>query len=129
MKQKNLMDGRGAELILDGVGKITFQGSLKAAAINGHVVNFDSASGSADPIMTDVLRTRSITVSVGSLIIFIATRENLLRRSNDVLNAITEGWLKLRIDHVMPLAEEEKAHQLLESRQSMGKIVLKVVDS
>jgi len=94
--------------------------------IHGHVVNFGSTSGSADTIMTDVLRTRSITVSGGSLINFITTREDLLRRANDVLNAILEGWLKLRIDHVLPLAEAEKAHQLLESRQSRGKIVLNV---
>jgi len=44
------------------------------------------------------------------------------------LNAIKEGWLKLRISYVLSLSEAEKAHRLLEGRQSMGKIVLKVVD-
>jgi NADPH2:quinone reductase len=66
-------------------------------------------------------------VSGGSLGNFIATREDLLRRSGDVLKAIKEGWLKLRIDHVLPLVEAEKAHRLLEGRQSVGKIVLKVI--
>jgi NADPH2:quinone reductase len=51
----------------------------------------------------------------------------MLRRSKDVLGAVKKGWLKLRIDHVLPLAEAEKAHRLLEGRQSMGKIILKVV--
>ena len=32
--------------------------------------------------------------------------------------------LKVRIDHVLPLSEAEKAHRLLENRQSIGKIVL-----
>jgi NADPH:quinone reductase-like Zn-dependent oxidoreductase len=34
--------------------------------------------------------------------------------------------LKLRIDKVFPLAEAEKAHEMLEGRQSMGKILLQV---
>jgi NADPH2:quinone reductase len=68
-------------------------------------------------------------VSGGNFVNFIATRKDLLRRASDVLNAIQEGWLKLKIDHVLPLAEAEKVHQLLESRQSMCKIILKVVDS
>jgi NADPH:quinone reductase-like Zn-dependent oxidoreductase len=36
--------------------------------------------------------------------------------------------LKLRVNHVLPLAEAGTAHRLLEGRQSTGKIVLKVVD-
>jgi NADPH2:quinone reductase len=74
------------------------------------------------------LMAKSISVSGGSLVNFTATREDLLRRSKAVLNAIKEGWLKMRISHVLPLSEAEKAHRLLEGRQSIGKIILKVVD-
>jgi NADPH2:quinone reductase len=123
---KRVTGGRGAQLILDGVGKSTFAGDLEAAAIRGHVVIFGSASGPADPIAPSALMPRSITLSGGSLVNFTATREELLRRSGDVLNAIKEGWLKLGADHVLPLTEARKAHQMLEGRQSMGKIVLKV---
>jgi NADPH2:quinone reductase len=70
---------------------------------------------------------RSISLSGGSLVNYTSTREDLVRRSKDVLNAVKEGWLKLRIDRVLPLAEAEKAHRLLEGRQSIGKIVLRVV--
>jgi NADPH2:quinone reductase len=125
---KRLTDGRGAQLILDGVGKSTFQGDLEAAATHGHVVIFGSASGPADPIVPNALMARSITISGGSLVNFTATRKDLLRRSKDVLRAMKEGWLKLRTGHVLPLAEAGKAHRLLEGRQSMGKIVLKVAD-
>jgi NADPH2:quinone reductase len=125
---KRLTGGRGADLILDGVAKTTFPGDLEAAAIRGHVVIFGAASGPVDPIAPNSLMAKSITLSGGSLQNFIATREDLLRRSKDVLSGIKQGWLKLRIDHVIPLAEAEKAHRLLEGRQSMGKIVLKVAD-
>jgi NADPH:quinone reductase len=125
---KRLTEGRGADLILDGVAKSTFTGDLEAVALRGHIVVFGSASGPADPVAPNALGAKSISVSGGSLGNFIATREDLLRRSGDVLNAIKEGWLKLRIAHVLPLAEAGKAHRLLEGRQSVGKIVLKAVD-
>jgi NADPH2:quinone reductase len=125
---KRLTDGRGAQLIIDGVGKSTFPGDLEAAALQGHVVIFGASSGPADPIVPNALMAKSISVSGGSLFNYVATREDLLRRSKDVLSAVKEGWLKLRIDYVLPLAEAKKAHQLLEGRKSMGKIVLKVAD-
>jgi len=121
-----LTNGRGAQLILDGVGKSTFSGDLEAVSLKGHIVVFGSASGPADPVLPNSLGARSISISGGSLGNFIATREDQARRSGDVLRAIKEGWLKLRIDRVLPLGDAVEAHQLLEGRRSMGKIVLKV---
>lgn len=125
---KRLTDGRGADLILDGVAKSTFAGDLDAAAVRGHIVVFGSASGPADPVAPNALMPRSISLSGGSLANFTGTRQELARRSRGVLDAIMRGWLKLRIDHVLPLAEAAKAHRLLESRGSLGKIVLQVAE-
>ena len=126
-ESKRLTDGRGVDLIIDGVAKTTFPGDMEAIAVHGHVVIFGASSGPADPIVPNSLMAKSISISGGSLPNFTASREDLVRRSKDVLNAVKEGWLKLRIGHVLPMAEAEKAHQLLEGRQSTGKIVLKVV--
>jgi NADPH2:quinone reductase len=125
---KRITKDRGADLILDGVAKSTFIADLEAVAVRGHIVVFGSASGPADPVAPNSLGAKSISVSGGTLGNFIATREDLIRRSGDVLKAIKDGWLKLRVEHVLPLAEAVKAHQLLEGRQSTGKVVLKVVD-
>lgn len=125
---KRLTGGRGADLVLDGVAKNTFTGDLEAVALRGHIVVFGSASGPADPVAPNALGAKSISLSGGSLGNFIAAREDLLRRSGDVLKAIKEGWLKLRIGHVLPLAEAGKAHRMLEGRQTMGKIVLTVAE-
>jgi len=92
------------------------------------VVILGGSSGPADPIVPKALIGKSIHVLGGNLVNFITTREDLLCRSKDVLYAIEEGCLKLLIDRVLPLAEADKAYQMLENRQSMGKIVLKVVD-
>jgi len=124
---KRLTNGHGADLIIDGVAKSTFAGDLEAAALCGHIVVFGASSGPADPISPNTLMPRCLTVSGGTLFHFAATREDVARRSQDVLKGMKAGWLKLRIDHVIPLAEAEQAHRLLEGRQSVGKIVLKVV--
>jgi len=125
---KKLTNGHGADLILDGVAKSTFAGDLEAVALRGHIVVFGSASGPADPVAPNSLGAKSISISGGSLGNFIAAREDLLRRSRAVLGALKAGWLKLRIDRVLPLDQAEQAHRLLEGRQTMGKIVLKVTD-
>jgi len=123
---KRITNGRGADLVLDGVGKSTFAGSMEAVAVRGHVVIFGSASGPADPIAPNSLMPRSFSLSGGSLGNFTATRQELLERADAVLDGIRQGWLKLRIDRVFPLADAAEAHRLLEGRKTMGKLVLKV---
>lgn len=123
---KRLTDGRGAQLILDGVGKSTFAGDLEAVAIRGHIVVYGAASGPADPVSPHALMAKSISLSGGTSGNFIGNRRDLLRRSRDVLKGMQEGWLKLRLDRVLPLAEAEKAQRVLENRETIGKIILKV---
>ena len=121
---KRLTDGRGADLILDGVGKTTFTGNLEAAAVRGHVVIHGFANGLPDPIQPLSLIWRAISISGGMLAHFTRTREELLRRADDVLNGIREGWLRLHIDEVFPLAKAVEAQRRLENRESTGKIIL-----
>jgi NADPH:quinone reductase len=123
---KRITNGHGADLIIDGVGKSTFKGDLEAAAIRGHIVIFGASSGPADPISPNVLMGSAVTVSGGSLQNFIRTREELMRRANDVIAGIRQGWLKLNIGAVLPLEQANEAHRLLESRQTQGKLVLSV---
>jgi NADPH2:quinone reductase len=123
-----LTAGKGADLIIDGVGKSTFEGDLKAVATNGHIVIFGASSGPADAIVPNALMPRSIHLSGGMLWNATSTHTELMRRSSEVLAGIKEGWLKLRIGQVFPLEKATDAHLLLEERRSTGKLVLSVVD-
>jgi NADPH:quinone reductase len=122
---KRITNGHGADLIIDGVGKSTFKGDLEAVGIRGQIVIFGASSGPADPISPNALMPRSISLGGGSLANFIRTREELLRRANDVIEGIRQGWLKLRVV-VLPLEQTQEAHRLLESRKTQGKLVLSV---
>jgi NADPH2:quinone reductase len=120
-----ITNGSGAHLIIDGVGGSTFEGDLEVAAVRGHIVVYGEAGGLAKPVAPYELQKRSLTVSGALLSHFIKTREELLARSNAVVTAIQQGWLKLRLDHIFPLSSADDAHRLLESRQSIGKIILR----
>jgi NADPH2:quinone reductase len=123
---KAMTNGAGVDLVLDGVGKSTLPGSLESVRTRGTVVIFGSSSGPADPVVPGTLQARSLTLAGGTLPNFIATREELVHRSNEVLGAIQSGKLDLRIDRTLPLAQAAEAHRLLESRTTSGKIVLVV---
>jgi NADPH:quinone reductase len=123
---RKITEGRGVQLVLDGVGKSTFAGDLEAVATRGYVVIYGAASGPADPIVPNALMQKSINLSGGSLVHFAANGPDVQMRSAAVFTGIREGWLKLKVDTVLPLADAAQAHRLLEGRKSAGKIVLKI---
>lgn len=123
---KKITHDHGVDYIIDGVGKTTFTKDLDAVKLRGHICLFGSSSGPADSLAPNSLQARSITVSGGSLFNHIRTSEELRQRSKAVLHGIKEKWLKLRIDHVLPLKEAAKAQSLLEDRKTIGKLILKI---
>ena len=123
---KKITGGKGVDYIIDGVGKSTFAKDLEAVRQRGWICIFGSSSGPADPIPPNSLQAKSITLSGGSLVDYLNTREEILRRAQDVLNGVREGWLKLRIDHVFSLDQAAEAQRMLESRKTTGKVILKI---
>ena len=123
-----LTDGKGVDMIIDGVGKTTFPANLDAIKLRGDIVIYGSASGPADPISPNAFQTKSVTVHGGSLFNFIREKEEMLMRAKAVLEGIEQGWLKLHIEHIFPLQAAAKAQTMLENRETMGKLVLKIRD-
>jgi NADPH2:quinone reductase len=123
---KALTDGRGADLIIDGVGKTTFAGDLEAVATRGHIVTYGITGGMPDGINPFALLTRSRAVHGADLFDYIANRPERIMRAEAVWEAIAAGWLKPQISQVFALEEAIAAHQLIEDRNNMGKILLKV---
>lgn len=125
---KSLTGGKGADLILDAVAADTFAGDLDAVRVRGSIVIYGMASGPAAPVSPNAFMGKAISVSGGSLINFLRTREELLGRADDLFAALREGWLKLRMEHVYPLAQAAEAHRMLEGRKTTGKVLLKVAE-
>ena len=120
-----LTNGAGVDLILDAVGKPTFDEGLRCLANLGHLILYGRAGGPTDPLNVATLSAKSQKVS-GFMVPTITrnfpekTRESAAR----CFALMREGRLKLHIGKTFPLAQAADAHRYLESRQSTGKLVL-----
>ncbi|HSF04837.1 MAG TPA: quinone oxidoreductase [Methylomirabilota bacterium] len=118
-------DGRGVDLILDAVGKPTFEEDLRCLAPFGHLILYGRAGGPIDPFNLATLSAKCQKVSGFMLPTVTRGFPEKTRESADRCFALMrEGRLKLHIDRTYPLAQAAEAHRYLESRQSMGKLLL-----
>jgi NADPH2:quinone reductase len=122
---RRLTDGQGVHVVYDGVGKDTFAKDLKVMRPRGYVVIFGGSSGAVPPFdVLELTRYGSLFVTRPSLHHYIAAREELEARANDVLQMIVRGELKIRIHQTYPLADAQQAHRDLEGRKTTGKLLL-----
>jgi NADPH:quinone reductase len=116
---------RGVDLILDAVGKPTFEEGLRCLAPFGHIALYGRAGGVPDPLNLSVLSPKSQKVSAFSLPTLTRGFPDKTRESAERCFALLrEGRLKLHISRTFPLAQAADAHRYLESRESTGKLIL-----
>jgi NADPH2:quinone reductase len=119
-----LTSGRGVDLVLDAVGKPTFEKGLRSLAPFGHLVLFGSAGGPPDPVDPRSLFPKALKVS-GFVVPLVYGMSEIHRRGlDDVFRLAREGKLEIPIGRKFPLAEAAEALRFLESRRSTGKLLL-----
>lgn len=117
--------GRGVDVAYDGVGKATFDASLKSLRPRGMGVLFGGASGQVPPFDLQRLnQLGSLFVTRPSLGAYLQTREELLWRAEEILGAIADGRLRLEIGGRYDLADAASAYEALEGRATTGKLIL-----
>ena len=120
-----LTQAAGVEVVYDSVGKTTFEKSLNCLKPCGYMVLFGQSSGPVPPIDPQSLnRKGSLFLTRPSLFHYIASREQLLKRAEEVLNWVSSGDLKVQISETFPLSEASRAHTALEQRKTTGKVLL-----
>ncbi len=122
---KRITNNQGVDVVYDGVGKTTFEGSLSVLRPRGFMVLFGGASGAVPPF--DPIRLTqlgSLFLTRPSLSHYIAKREELVWRMTEVFNLIAAGDLKIHIGHTYKLADAQQAHHDLEARKTTGKVLL-----
>ena len=121
---KKSTDGKGLQAVYDAVGETTFEKSISCLGRRGHMVLYGQASGPPPLIDPRRLGNGSLFLTRPGLADYTSTRDELEQRAGDVLNWVKSGDLKLRVEHVFPLAEAPEAHSQLASRATTGKILL-----
>nr|WP_249160181.1 quinone oxidoreductase [Actinospica acidithermotolerans] len=120
-----LTDGRGVDVVYDGVGKTTFEASLRSLRRRGLLALYGGASGPVPAFDPQVLnRLGSLFLTRPTLVDHIVTREELEWRAGEILAAVADGSLKIRIGARFRLAEAADAHTALAGRATTGKVLL-----
>ncbi len=117
-KVKELTGGRGVDVVIEHVGRATWESSVKALAKGGRLVTCGATTGAE--VATDLryIYSRELTV-YGS---YMAGMGELL----SVIELFRRGKLKTVVDSVYHLKNADDAQARMETSRHFGKIVLKV---
>jgi NADPH2:quinone reductase len=115
----------GVAAVYDGVGAATFDASLAALRPRGTMVLYGGSSGPVPPFELQRLAAGgSLYITRPTLVHFVATRAELLRRAGDLFDWIARGELEVTVGATYPLADASRAHDDLAARRTTGKLLL-----
>jgi NADPH2:quinone reductase len=124
-KVKAITGGKGVPVVYDSVGKTTWEGSLDCLRPRGLMVSFGNASGPVAPVNLGILSTKgSLFVTRPTLATHIASRADLVERSNALFDIVKSGKVKIETTAKYKLADAAQAHRDLESRKTTGSVIL-----
>jgi NADPH:quinone reductase-like Zn-dependent oxidoreductase len=108
---------QGVQVVFEHVGEATFAGSMKCLARGGRVVTCGATTGGNVAISLHAVFFKSLSI-LGSTM----GQKGDLRT---ILRLFEQGRLRAVLDRVLPMAEVRAAHDLLEGRKALGKLVLR----
>lgn len=122
-----LTEGHGVDLVLDTVGGEVFTQSIQSIAYFGRIVTL------LDPGKVDLseARIRNVTIAFELMLTPMLRHLEIARDQHiDILQQcatlMDKGLLTIHIGQIMPLAEAQQAHRLIEQGHSVGKVVLRL---
>jgi NADPH2:quinone reductase len=122
---RRITDGEGVSVVYDSVGRTTFARGLEVIAPRGMMVLFGASSGPVSPLDPQALnRAGSLFLTRPNLAHYVATREELTARADELFGWIVSRAVRLRIERELPLADAATAHRELEGRRTTGKVLL-----
>ena len=124
-RTRDLTDGQGVDVVYDGVGRDTFEGSLDVLRPRGLMVSFGNASGPVSmPSLLVLANKGSLYLTRPTIVTYMSTAEELRTGANAVFGAVLDGTLEVRIQQRYALADAAEAHRALEERRTTGATVL-----
>lgn len=115
--------GAGVDVAYDSVGT-TLSNSFEAVRSGGRVVFYGMAGGDPAPVDPRRLMDRSQTLTGGDLWNVLRGREDRVSRAGELFGWVRSGRLKVRVAERFALIDGAAAHAYLESRRSIGKVLL-----
>ena len=121
-------ENNGVQVILDPVGANYLEDNMKSLTLGGRLVMIGLMGGAKATINLGLLMMKRLRI-IGSTL-----RAQPIAKKTEIMNNLKEnvwpslesGDIKPIIDSVIPIEEVDKAHKLMESNQTFGKVILKV---
>jgi len=117
--------GAGVDVVFDGVGAASWEGSLDSLRPRGLMISFGNASGPVPPFSPlDLTRRGSLFLTRPRVYDYIASKAELDAAAAALFAMIGDGKLAVEIGLTLPLAEAAEAHRALEARTTTGSVIL-----
>ena len=124
-KVMELTEGKGVPVVYDGVGKSTFEKSVKCLKERGMMISFGNASGALDPVdVPKSLQPKGLFFVRPSMGQYLHTREELDEASKTLFEKISSKKVKVEIFKKYKLDDIKQAHIDMESRKIVGPAVI-----
>ncbi len=121
-----ITNGDLLNVVYDGVGKDTFDISLKCLNFRGLMVSFGQSSGMIKDVnLHSTFNPKSLYFTRPTLMHYIKNRNELEKSSSNLFKKIKNKEIKPNIYKKINLSDASEAHKLLQSRKSIGSIILK----
>jgi NADPH:quinone reductase len=122
---RELTGGVGVDVVYDGVGQATVEGSMRSLKIRGMLALFGQSSGPVQPFNPQILsQMGSLFLTRPTLAHYTQTPEELQWRAGEILGDLAAGKLHFALSGSYPLADAAQAHHDLETRKTSGKLIL-----
>ena len=122
---EKIVGKNGIDVVYDGVGAKTFEGSIEVLKIRGMMVAFGNASGYVDTIdVKKHINAKGLFFTRPSIAHYTVKREELEESAKKVFEAVLTGKFKIEISKKYTLDDARKAHEDLEGRKLTGPAVI-----
>ena len=113
---KKLTGGRGVDVVFEHVGPATWDASVRCMARCGRLVTCGGTTGPKVSLLLPHVFIKNLT--------FMGSTMGPRSALPEIFAHVAAGRFRPVVDRVMPLSAAREAHELLETRQVAGKIVL-----
>ncbi|WP_135505176.1 quinone oxidoreductase family protein [Roseovarius aestuariivivens] len=122
---KALTGDKGVDVVMDGVGKDTFDKSLDCLKPLGMMMSFGNASGPVEPVSLLTLAQKgSLKLTRTTLFTFLADHDRCQEMAKHLFEKLESGAVTANIGQRFPLEEITEAHRQLEARKTTGSTIL-----
>ncbi|MBA16730.1 MAG: quinone oxidoreductase [Sphingomonas sp.] len=122
---REITDGKGVPVILDGVGASTWEASLASACPRGLIVSYGNASGPVEGVKLASLNQHgSLFVTRPKLFDYYATPQEREAGAGRLFDLLARGVLKPEIGQRFALQDAADAHRAIEAGETHGATLL-----